>query len=93
MGWLWMPPCDSQDGPPPPEYHVKAAFLLNFTKFVEWPASSFSSPETPITICILGNDPFGPVLDQMIEGETASGRRLAVVRVRLPVPPACRVLF
>jgi len=36
------------------EYQVKAAFLFNFAKFVEWPAKSFSKPSDPIVICILG---------------------------------------
>jgi len=34
------------------EYQVKAAFLLNFTKFIEWPASAFDTPDSPIVICI-----------------------------------------
>jgi hypothetical protein len=38
---------------PPLEYQVKAAFLLNFTKFVEWPASAFAQEHSPLTICIL----------------------------------------
>src|SRR5579862_1577988 len=46
-----------------PEYQVKAAFLLNFTKFIEWPASE-SAPEAPFSICIMGDDPFGPALDR-----------------------------
>ena len=43
------------------EYQVKAAFLLNFTKFVDWPAGAFAGSDSPITICILGNDPFGRI--------------------------------
>ena len=38
----------------PLEYQVKAAFLLNFTKFVEWPAAAFAAADSPIAICILG---------------------------------------
>jgi hypothetical protein len=77
----------------PSEYQVKAAFLLNFTKFVNWPDAAFASPEMPISICILGEDPFGPELDKIIEGETVNNRRLAVQRVRrLPLPP-CHVVF
>jgi hypothetical protein len=41
------------------EYQVKAVFLLNFTKFIEWPAAAFELPVSPVTICILGEDPFG----------------------------------
>jgi hypothetical protein len=76
------------------EYQVKAAYLLNFTKFVEWPATAFSAPDTPITICVLGEDPFGPALDRIVEGESVNGR---AVRARRSVPEAnpqgCHVVF
>jgi len=76
------------------EHQVKAAFLMNFTKFVEWPAAAFRDPAQPITICVYGDDPFGPTLDQAVEGESVAGRRLAVDRIRRPpAPKACQVLF
>jgi hypothetical protein len=76
------------------EQQVKAAFLMNFTKFVEWPATAFRDAGQPITICVYGEDPFGPALDQVVEGETVAGRRLAVERIRRPpAPKACQVLF
>src|ERR1019366_6472231 len=74
------------------EYQVKAAFLLNFTKFIDWPPEP-DVTATPSAICILGDDPFGPALDQMVNGETLQGRRLEVMRVHRPVPAACKVLF
>jgi hypothetical protein len=77
---------------PPLEYQVKAAFLLNFTKFIDWPPQQ-SPSDLPAGICILGDDPFGPVLDQMVEGESFQGRKLAVERVRRPLPPSCLVVF
>jgi hypothetical protein len=76
------------------EYQVKAAFLMNFTKFVEWPAGAFRDASQPITICVYGDDPFGAALDQVVEGESVSGRRLAVDRLRRPpAPKTCQVLF
>jgi len=76
------------------EYQVKAAFLLNFTKFIEWPAESFASTDSPLNICILGDDPFGKTLDQLVEGETVNGRKLTVQRLRgVPPPKSCQVLF
>ena len=82
-----------QSPEPPLEYQVKAAFLLNFTKFVEWPAS-VSASDSPIAICILGKDPFGRSLDDIVEGESIGSRKLAVERiVQLPAPPSCRVIF
>lgn len=75
---------------PPQEYEVKAAFLLNFSKFIEWPAAA---AESPFTICILGDDPFGPLLDQMISGETVGGRKLVVQRLGRNKPASCQILF
>jgi len=76
------------------EYEVKAAFLLNFTKFTEWPPNAFSDPQTPLEICVLGKDPFGHALDDVVQGEVTNGRRLTVRRLSAPpVPQTCRVLF
>jgi hypothetical protein len=96
---LWL--CSSslalpQTSPRPaaPEYQVKAAFLLNFTKFIEWPASAFEAAASPIAICLFGEDPFGPSLDQVVEGEVVNGRKVVVQRIRRPPPPkSCQVLF
>ncbi len=76
------------------EYQVKAAFLMNFTKFVQWPSSAFRDSASPLTICVLGDDPFGGALDQVVDGETAGGRKLAVARIRrLPAAQSCQVLY
>jgi hypothetical protein len=73
---------------------VKAAFLLNFTKFVTWPASAFENAQSPLAICLLGEDPFGRALDELVEGETVDGRRLMVRRIdHAPEPKACQVLY
>jgi hypothetical protein len=79
---------------PAGEYQVKAAFLLNFTKFIEWPADAFEGPASPFAICILGDDPFGASLNRLVEGEEANGRKLVVQRLRrAPAPKACQLLF
>lgn len=76
------------------EYQVKAAFLFNFAKFVEWPADAFTDPQDPVAICILGKDPFGESLDQVVRGETVNGRPLAVRRPRqAPEARDCQILF
>jgi hypothetical protein len=77
----------------PSEYQVKAAFLLNFTKFVEWPPTAFAEPDAPFTICILGDDPFGSVLDQIVEGEKVNDRKLVVQRIHGRATIGCQVLF
>ena len=78
----------------PLEYEVKAAFLLNFTKFIEWPQGVFAASDSPFTICILGKDPFGQALDQIVAGESVNGRKLEVRRIgQAPEPQACQVVF
>jgi len=76
------------------EYELKAAFLFNFTRFVEWPAEAFSSASAPITIGILGEDPFGSSLDDMVANELAHGRKLTVRRYTSAeeIGP-CQILF
>jgi hypothetical protein len=78
----------------PLEYQVKAAFLLNFTKFVEWPPVAFDGADSPIAICVLGSDPFGSSLDQIVAEEVVSGRKVVVRRIKRP-PQAklCQALF
>jgi hypothetical protein len=78
----------------PLEYEVKAAFLLNFTKFIEWPAEAFASPGSPVSICILGEDSFGSTLDQIVSGEAINGRKVTAQRIkRAPPPRTCQILF
>lgn len=60
------------------EYQIKAIFLFNFTQFVEWPTTSFSSDQEPLVIGILGKDPFGTYMKETIEGEKINGRQLIV---------------
>jgi hypothetical protein len=63
------------------EYWIKAAYLYNFIKFVDWPSESFKNEADPIKLYILGNDPFGEALDT-IRGKTIRGKRLVVKRVQ-----------
>lgn len=77
-----------------PEYDVKAAFLFNFVKFVEWPAEAFAGERAPVTICVFGEDPFGRVLDAVIQGERVGERALVVERLDSRDDfEACHVLF
>jgi YfiR/HmsC-like len=61
------------------EYQVKAAFLYNFAKFVTWPPAA-ERADQPFVIGILGDDPFGDTLDQMIVDRAIRGRKVAVRR-------------
>lgn len=58
------------------EYQIKAAFLYNFTKFVEWPAEKFATPTSPIVIGVLGANPFGTELAESIKDRKVNGREL-----------------
>jgi hypothetical protein len=79
---------------PDPEYQLKAVFLFNFAQFVEWPASAFPGPETPLVIGVLGQDPFGPYLDETVRGEKVNDRPLVVRRYRsVEEITTCHILF
>jgi hypothetical protein len=86
--------CGASGDERPLEYQVKAAFLLNFARFVEWPPGTFANDDAPISICVLGEDPFGQVLDSTLHGEFVDAHRFAVRRF-LHIPPAgyCHVVF
>jgi hypothetical protein len=73
------------------EYQVKAAFLFNFLKFVEWPPAA---AETPWVIGVLGHDPFGEVLDETVRGKIVNGRKIEVHRYSKPAEAKdCNILF
>jgi hypothetical protein len=62
------------------EYQIKAAFLYNFAKFVQFPASD--ERPGPLVIGVLGDDPFGDILDAAVKGKTVQGREIVVRRLR-----------
>jgi hypothetical protein len=72
------------------EYQVKAAYLFNFTKFVDWPDDAFA-PGVPLAICVAAPNPFGPALEETIRGELVGERALTTRVVREPA--GCHVLF
>lgn len=61
------------------EYKIKAAFLYNFTKFVEWPAGRFQDEVSPIVIGVLGRNPFGGELAEIVRGRKINGRGITIV--------------
>ena len=77
-----------------PEYSLKAAYLFNFTQFIEWPSNSFISPDAPIVIGVLGEDPFGGALDQAIKDKAVHGRSFELKRFKqIGEMRGCHVLF
>lgn len=76
------------------ELEVKAVFLFNFAQFVEWPPEAFSDSQSPIVIGVLGEDPFGHLLDEAVRGEVIKNRRLVVERYhRVEEARTCHILF
>lgn len=76
------------------EYEVKAAYLYNFRRFVEWPQRSSKKEKEPFAICVLGKDPFGTVLDNTVSGEGAAGGPLIARRLSKPEDAlTCQILF
>lgn len=75
-------------------YQIEAVYLYNFSKFVEWPASEKTTKTDPFNICILGEDPFGAVLDATLSGENIQGANLAARRIAEPRDAAgCKIVF
>jgi len=78
----------------PTEYEVKAAYLYNFGRFVEWPNKATAPSGGPFTVCVLGQDPFGQALDATLAGESINGVNTAAVRISKPQEAVnCRILF
>jgi len=78
----------------PTDYQVKAVFLFNFAQFVEWPSNAFANENSDMVIGILGDDPFGAILDQTVKGEVVHGRKIAVRRLSAEDSvDGCQILF
>jgi YfiR/HmsC-like len=76
------------------EYQLKAAFLYNFTKFVDWPPQPGDNREKPFAICVIGDDPFRGGLESIVEGKSVNGRVLAVRHIkRVEEAQGCRIAF
>lgn len=78
----------------PSEYEMKAAYLFNFTKFVEWPTKALPNGGSPLIIGVLGDDPFGNILESTIHDKRVNGHPLVVERFKSPSDlKTCHVLF
>jgi hypothetical protein len=76
------------------EFEVKAAALFNIIEFTEWPATAFSSPDTPFVIGVLGRGPVAPIVEGLSQTETWHGRRIVVERYATPAEvKACHVIY
>jgi hypothetical protein len=76
------------------EYQVKAAFLYNFAKFVEWPEQAFKAPTDPIAICVFGQNPFGTLLEEAVRGKIVADRTLVVHQITdVRKLSGCHIIF
>lgn len=81
-------------GPASLEQAVKASFLVKFAPFVEWPSGAPAGTAKDFVICIAGDDPFGPVLDDVVRGQRVAGRPVNVRRLGEGVNAGnCQMLF
>jgi hypothetical protein len=84
----------AQDSSGSSEYLIKAGFIYNFANLVQWPSTAFAQPDSPIVIGILGEDPFGTILDRVLQGKKVNGRSFVVKRLKSPADlKECRILF
>ena len=76
------------------EYQVKALFLLNFTKYVDWPATAFGQADSPITIGVIGENHFGEDLKKAVEGKSVNGRKIVILPLESESDwSKCHILF
>jgi hypothetical protein len=89
---LIVAPLRSGETHPPTEFEVKAAFIYNFSKYIQWPKGFDTSK--PFVIAIIGKDPFGVVLDEAVFGQKVQGRSVIIKRLtRIDDIPNCDILF
>jgi|SRR5579862_795524 len=76
------------------EQAIKATYLVKFSSFITWPDKTFSSPTSPLVICIAGADPYGAALDQAASGQAVGQHPVEIHRIAAGAPPAgCQILF
>lgn len=96
LAWgLFSVPALHAQNAKPTDYDVKAAYLYNFGRFVEWPAQLTTTTKSGhFTVCVLGEDPFGSSLDTTLAGETIGGKSVVAKRISNPQESDdCRILF
>jgi hypothetical protein len=97
VGWTRETGAQVSDASDSSEYLIKAGFIYNFAKFVEWPSAAFAEPESPIVIGVIGVDPFGSLIDRIVEDKKIGSRGFIVKRFKwgrdLKELKDCKILF
>lgn len=84
----------SSDSSESSEYLIKAGFIYNFAQLVQWPPAAFSQADSPIVIGIVGTDPFGEIIDRVVQNKKLEGRSLVVRRLKRGASlRECNILF
>jgi hypothetical protein len=90
----WCGPAGPMSAQSVEESQVRAAYLYNFAKFVEWPAGTFRGPDDPAVICVFGDERTSDVLEQSVSGKRANGRPVESKRPRSVAGcKSCQILF
>jgi hypothetical protein len=97
LGWIPQANAQALDSSDSSEYLIKAGFIYNFAKFVEWPTAAFAQPDSPIVIGVLGTDPFGAIIDRIVADKKIGARGFVVKRLKwgkdLKELRECQILF
>lgn len=95
LSWIFLAgPSSNAQQPKANEFQVKAAYLYNFGRFVEWPDQNASDKSQPFEICVLGVDPFGPTLDAVLASGNIAGKSVAAKRIsKAEEVNSCRIVF
>src|SRR3984893_1743977 len=100
LNWTASAGAQAGDGSDSSEYLIKAGFIYNFAKFVEGPSTAFAEPDSPIVIGVLGTDPFGDIINHVVEGKKIGARGFVVRRFKWSKElkdskdfTNCRILF
>ena len=66
----------------PADFQVKAAFLINFPKYVDWPANAFADTNSPIIVAVFGDENVANEVQNMIgSGRAIGGHPLLLKRI------------
>jgi len=78
----------------PSEYQVKAVYLYNFARFVDWSVTAAAAKSDSFAVCVMGQDPFGAILDATLASELIDQRKVVAMRIARPQDASvCQVLF
>jgi len=94
LGLLLAAASSRAQAPHPSEYQLKAAFIYNFAKFIDWPPAAFADQKSPFIIGVLGDNHFGSGFEQMIAGKKINDRPISIQTFRTAAEATnCQILF